>query len=223
MDYEFTLTGLTPLLMHADDVMESDALSVWRKDPKNKSLSVPGDDRSPPWTWQTYLYHDGGKLVVPQENMMAALRYAGAKIPWKGQTSFKALTQSGLVIGSDYCEFLCGGKPVPLAAVRAFRDEPFADHVTAARKLGFDLSVKRAKLDKSKNVRVRARFDDWAVRGTVAVSEPAITRDVLNQLFEIAGRLAGLGDWRPSAPKSPGPYGMFSADVKPLKAGRKSA
>jgi hypothetical protein len=51
----------------------------------------------------------------------------------------------------------------------------------------------------------------------------AITRDVLGQLFEIAGDFAGLGDWRPSAPSKPGPYGMFSSEVKPLAARRKSA
>lgn len=222
MDYEFTLNGLMPLLMHADDVMASDDLMAWRKSPKNKSVSVPGDDRSPAWTWQTYLYSDGSHLAMPQENILAALRYAGAKIISKGQTTFKAMTQSGLLVGSDFCEFLVDGHQVAIADLNAFRDAAFSEHVAGARKFGFDLSVKRAKVGTAKHVRVRPKFDHWAVRGTIQVNEPAITFDVLSQLFEIAGRLAGLGDWRPSAKTSPGPYGMFTAEIKPLNAARRA-
>lgn len=54
----FELTGTTPLLMHADDVDAADALIEWRQKPDNKNISKPGDDRSPPWAWQTYLYRD---------------------------------------------------------------------------------------------------------------------------------------------------------------------
>lgn len=222
MDYGFTLTGTMPILFHADDVEASDELAAWRKDPKNKSVSVPGDDRSPPWTWTSYLYSDGHNLAMPQECIMAALRYAGAKIPSKGKSTFKSMSQSGLLIGSDFCEFLNNGEPVALADVLKFRDEPFSVHKKKARDLGFELSVKRASVGSSKHVRVRPKFDHWEVRGTIAVNEPAITADVLAQLFEIAGRLAGLCDWRPSSPKKPGPYGMFSASVAPLKAGRKA-
>jgi hypothetical protein len=80
LDYEFVLKCLSPILTHNDDVMASDELAAWRKDPKNKSVSVPGDDRSPPWTWMTYLYHDGVRLAMPQDNIMCALRHAGAKV-----------------------------------------------------------------------------------------------------------------------------------------------
>ena len=218
MDYEFTLNGLMPLLMHADDVMASDDLMAWRKSPKNKSVSVPGDDRSPAWTWQTYLYSDGEHVAMPQENILAALRYAGAKIISKGQTTFKAMTQSGLLVGSDFCEFLVDGRQVAMSEIGAFRDAVFSEHVTESRNLGFDLSVKRAKVGTAKHVRVRPMFKSWAVHGTIQVNEPAITFDVLSQLFEIAGRLAGLGDWRPSAKTSPGPYGMFTADLKPIRS-----
>jgi hypothetical protein len=157
LDYEFVLKCLSPILIHGDDVMASDELTAWRKDPKNKSVSVPGDDRSPAWTW-----------------------------------------------------------------ILAFRDAKFSDHIKECRNLGFDLLVKRASVGSSKHVRVRPRFDEWQVRGSITVSEPAITQDVLEQLFELAGRYAGLCDWRPSSPKKPGPYGMFTAEVKPVKAARRA-
>ena len=223
IDFGFKLTGTMPLLMHADDVMAADSLIAWRKDPKNKSVSVPGDDRSPAWTWQTYVYSDGEHLAVPQECIMAALRYAGTKMPLaKGKGTYKAMSQSGLLIGSDFCRFENDGEQIAVADLHAFRDEPFAEHVNASRDLGFDLMVKRAKVGTSKHVRVRPKFTAWTVSGTIAVSEPAITAEVLINMFEISGRLAGLCDWRPSSPGKPGPFGMFVSTLEPVKAGRKA-
>lgn len=219
MEYGFKLTGTMPLIIHADDVMASDEVSEWRKDPANKNISVAGDDRSPAWTWMTYLYSDDGQLAIPQANLMVALRAAGAKIQLpKGKGSFKSLTQSGLLIGSDFLTFTVGGKSIPLEPIQALKSRSFNDQFQAVKKLGFELSVKRAKVGTKKHVRVRPMFRTWEVSGSIAVAEAAITPDTLAQLFDFAGRFAGLGDWRPSAKESPGPYGMFTAKVEPLKA-----
>ena len=223
MQYEFTLKGTMPLLMHNDNIMAADEITAWQKDPKNKSVSVPGDDRSPPWTWFSYLYHDEENLVIPTECIMAMLKNAGAKISAK-RGSFKAMTQSGLLMATDFCAFTNGGKPIKLADIHRFKEAAFAKHVASARNLGFDLHVKRAKIGQKKHVRVRPIFHAWQVVGCIEVTEPAITEAVLEQLFEIAGRLVGLGDWRPSSPSSPGPYGMFTATLKQVTGkGRKAS
>jgi hypothetical protein len=222
MDYRFELTGTMPLLMHQDDVMAADVLNEWRKSPSNKSVSVPGDDRSPAWTWMSCLYHDGTHLAMPWGPIMACLRGAGSKIPAK-RGSFKSMTQSGMLIPSDYCEFTVGGKQIALADIEAFKDARFSAHIAECRKLGFDLLVKRAKIGTSKHVRVRPQFQGWRISGTIGVTEPAITTEVLEQLFQIAGRLIGLGDWRPSAPQSPGPYGMFTSVVEPVTTSKRKA
>jgi hypothetical protein len=220
--YEFLLRPGMPLLMHWDDVEAADELSLWRKDPKNKSLSVAGDDRSPPWTWMTYVYHDGTRVVMPQENIMAGLRAAGARIAAKGKSTYKALSQSGLLIEDEYCAFTNNGQSIDMAAILAFRDEPFAVHKRMVKELGFDLSIKRARINRSKNVRVRPRFDHWEVRGVIQVFEPAITCEVLEQMFSIMGRYVGLCDWRPSSKESPGPYGTFTSEIRALKGARKA-
>jgi len=66
-------------------------------------------------------------------------------------------------------------------------------------------------------VRVRPRFDNWSCGGTVTVFDDMITTDVLKNILTFAGTYAGLGDWRPSSPKSPGPFGKFTAEVKQVK------
>jgi hypothetical protein len=224
VDYSFTLKGTSSILFHADDVMLADELAAWRKHPDNKSVSVPGDDRSPPWTWQTYLHFDGEHVALPQECLMKALSVAGAKITFKGQTTFKSMSQSGLLITSEYCRFTNGGKQIAMADIWKFRDQPFPKHMEAVRKLGFDINVKRAKPEaaKGKWVKCRPEFDDWQVQGVVSVTEPAITEPILRSMFEIAGRRAGLLDWRPSAPRSPGPHGMFISELSPYKPSRKA-
>lgn len=188
-------------------------LSAWRKDPKNKSVSVKGDDRSPAWSWQTYIYQNGKVLAMPQECIMAALRFGGSKISGKGNSNLKSLSQSGLYVSSSFCRFTQAGKEIKVADLEKFRDEPFATHKAKVKDLGFDLLVKRASVGTSKHVRVRPVFDQWAVGGELETLDAAVTQDVLDQMFDIAGRLAGLGDWRPSAKKSPGPYGMFTTTI----------
>lgn len=223
MDYSFKLTGKMPLIKHRDDVMAADEVTRWRKDAKNQSTSKAGDDRSPAWTWMTYFYSDveSGRLVIPQENLMVALRTAGAKIPLsRGRGTFKSLTQSGLLIETDFLDFTSGGEPVLLEPILKLRERPFAEQFQAVKALGFELLVKRAKVGNSKHIRVRPMFRNWSVAGTLTVTEPAITPEVLAELFELAGRFAGLCDWRPSSAKSPGPYGTFTSEVKPLKARR---
>lgn len=224
MEYDFELSGIMPMLMHADDVMASDTLAAWRKDKDNKSVSVAGDDRSPAWTWMTYLYVNPVtlNLGIPQECLMTTLRNGGAKVTFKGQETFKRHTQSGIVVLADYCTFTVGGKEVSFADIQRLRDKPFAAQAEAVKKLGFSLSVRRAAVNKTKHVRVRARFDDWKVHGRISVDEPALTEAILNDVFDAAGRKSGLGDWRPSAPKSPGPYGMFEAKLTPASAAKRA-
>ena len=214
--YQFTLKGVYPLLMHKDDIGSADALIAWRTDSANKDVSVKGDDRSPAWTWQTYLYHDGEVVAMPQENIMAAIRTAGAQINLKGTTTFKAKTQSGLFIDGEFCEFTTGGRQVRMDDILKFKNAKFSEHVQRSRELGFDLHVKRARpsgASGSKHIRVRPIFKDWQIRGVIEVGDPAITDDILKELFDKAGRYAGLCDWRPSSKKSPGPYGTFTSTV----------
>jgi len=219
--YEVTLTGVTPLLMHNDDIAWAEFMKKWQKDPTNKQKSVAGDDRSPAWTWLGYMYHDNGLVCIPSDNLQTVIREGGAKVPTgKRNQTYKKLTASMMVVNETSWPLVFGPHdgptaydPIRKAALDA-SDTEFVDQIDLAEQHGFALFAKRAKVGQSKHVRVRPRFDAWECTGTVTVlDDEQITKDILLAIFGAAGRECGLGDWRPSAPKSPGPYGKFDVAV----------
>jgi hypothetical protein len=215
--YNVRLTGKTPLLMHFDNIEWADGMSAWQADPKNKGLSKAGDDRTPPWRWLGCVYHDGTHLCVPQANVMKCLMEGGAMVPVPGAKNgktFKSQTQSGMMSVEPFWKLLIGGRAIKWADLECMKSvESFADHKQGAAALGFELSVKRAAVGAAKHVRVRPQFAaGWQLEGSMAVWDKQITADALADIFEYAGQYKGLGDWRPGAPKKPGPYGTFEAE-----------
>jgi hypothetical protein len=215
--YQFEIEGVTPLLMHHDDITWADQMEAWRNDPENKKASKAGDDRTPSWRWHGCLYHDNRTVCIPQTNLMRALMEGGAMVPVpgaKGNKTFKSQSQSGMMIEEAFLPIIVQGKEIPVAPIFALRDEPdFAKHREAVEGLGFSLFVKRAKVNASKHIRVRPQFSaGWTCSGTVAVWDEQITEASLVQIFDCAGRYKGLGDWRPGG-KTPGSFGIFKARV----------
>jgi hypothetical protein len=214
--YSVRLFGETPLLMHWDNLDWAETMATWARDPAAKKSSVAGDDRSPAWRWLGYLYHESGLVVLPADNLMTVLREGGAKVPTgkKGAT-FKRQTQSGLLVNESAWPLTVEGKELPVARLMSMTmEEDFEKQKEAAVSAGFALFVKRARIGNAKHVRVRPRFDSWAVSGTISVLDDSITRDTLETILTYAGVQCGVGDWRPSSPKSPGPFGRFKAEVK---------
>lgn len=213
--YKATFTGISPLLMHNDNIEFADALSEWRKKPANKKAGVPGDDRSPAFSWLGNLYEHDGKVVVPADNISRAIMEGGASVTVSGKKTFKAQTQSGMVVVESGWPVTVDGKTIATDELFALRDESdFSVHREAAVARGFSLFVKRARLGSgSKHVRVRPRFDRWQIAGHIKVWDPQITRDVLATILSYAGDYKGLCDWRPSG-KTPGPFGRFSVELR---------
>ncbi len=109
-------------------------------------------------------------------------------------------------------------KPIPNSAIEEVaRKKDFSDHEAISIAMGFELFVKRAPVGQSKHVRVRPRFNNWKIVGTLVVGMDEISNDVLAKLFELAGNFAGLCDWRPSSPKSPGSFGRFETTLTPVE------
>jgi len=217
-NYAVQITGLTPLLMHHDNIEWADHMDAWKADPGNKTQSKAGDDRTPAWRWIGCVYHDGKTVGMPQANIMRAIMEGGALVPVPGGKSgktFKSQTQSGMMSVELFWSLeLAGGGCVEWSEIEKMTDfASFAENRAEARKLGFDLMVKRAKIGTSKHIRVRPVFAlGWRLNGTLAVWDDQITDATLVQILEYTGRYKGLGDWRPGG-KTPGPYGTFTATV----------
>ena len=216
--FQVMLTGKTPLLLHNDNIEWADFMEGWKNDPANKKGSKAGDDRSPAWRWLGCVYHDGKNLALPQANIMKSLMEGGAMVPvpgGKNGKTFKSQTQSGMMSVEPFWALLVNGKPVAWSAVEALKNvDSFAEHKAKTRALGFDLLVKRAAVGASKHVRVRPQFAaGWQAVGSIAVWDEQITDRALADIFEYAGQYKGLCDWRPGAPKKPGPYGTFEATI----------
>lgn len=211
------LTGKTPLLMHADSIDWADKMDEWRADPKNKAVSKAGDDRTPSWRWLGCLNFDdpkNGVVTIPSEYIMRSIMGGAAEVPTgRGKKTFKAQSQSGLLCSDFHWPLLIDGKTISMKAVNECKNlKTFKEQCAAAEELGFTLFTKRAKIGATKHIRVRPRFDNWSSQGEILIHDEQITKSILGQILDISGRLKGLGDWRPGAP-TPGPFGMFSAEV----------
>lgn len=210
--YDVAIRGLTPLLLHADNIEWADQMKAWSQDNKNSKKSVAGDDRTPAHRWIGCLHNDGDVVAVPQEMLASAFMKAGSRVQipgGKGGKTFKQDTMALMSMTSVYVPLVVGGKTIPWAGVeKLIKEENFSEHQAATAKMGFSLFIKRAKVGTSKHVRVRPMFKEWGLALSISVWDEVLEKK-LEEIIGIAGRQIGIGDWRPSAPQSPGPYGRF--------------
>ena len=212
--FDFEIKGNSPLLQHHDNLEWADQMTAWKKDPANAKQSVAGDDRTPAFRWIGALYHDNEHIAIPAENLSRALMEGAAMVPTgKGKKTFKAQSQSGMSVASAYLKLEVNGKHIPIDDIKKLIAEPdFGKHMEAVNEMGFSLFMRRARIGTSKHVRVRPRFNNWALSGQMQVWDDEITEGALSNFFLYAGAYKGLGDWRPGSP-TPGAFGRFTAEV----------
>lgn len=214
--YSFHITGITQLLLHNNNIEERDRLEAIRKRMKGGKA---GDDRSPAESWKGYVYvsDDSNNLCIPSENLLACLLGGGSKVKVGGKETLKSHSQRVMFDRVDYDLFV-NGKTISKTDIDSISGE-FGEHAIHARKLGFKLHVKPCSVGTSKHIRVRPMFSGWSISGKFEIeAEDAniLGLTSLRDLFNACGRLVGIGDWRPGAPKRPGQYGRFSAEISRL-------
>ena len=217
--YQVTLTGLTPLIMHSDNIASTEKILKWQKDPVNKELSSSGDDRSPAWTWLGYAYHDTKWFGIPADNLMTMMREGGAKVKAKGKETYKKQTQSGLLIDQSQWDLRVNDTAIEVAPIfnTLMGNTDFSEHLDIAEKNGFELLVKRAKVGQAKHMRVRPLFRNWTALGTFTVideKQSGLAKKIIEKILQQAGSFVGLCDWRPSSKVSSGSFGKFSSVIK---------
>ena len=220
--YQITLTGVTPLLMHDDNLKMQEKVKKWQLDPANKEMNAKGDDRSPAWTWMGYTYHDGRIIGIPSDNLMTLLREGGSKISTgKGTETYKKHTQAGVLIDTAQWPVLVSGGEIDFASIwdKLMGENDFNTHIDTVEDHNFELLIKNVRVGASRHVRVRPMFREWKAAGTLTVIDEETTglkQEMLQRIFDVAGSMCGLGDWRPSSPSKSGTFGKFTTEIEPI-------
>jgi hypothetical protein len=216
MRYEFKIEGVSPLLMHSNNIEARDQMEEARRKMKG---GKPGDDRSPADTWKTYLYvsETTENVCVPHENLLSCLLQGGMKVALKGKETLKTHSQFIMFDALEYDVFV-GGKTIARAAIDKINGE-FGEHSNAARDLGFRLLVKPCTVGTKSHVRVRPIFHKWALQGSFEIAADdaeVLTMSRLKDLWDVCGYRIGVGDWRPGPGpgKRPGQYGRFRTTIE---------
>ena len=144
---------------------------------KTKNLKKTEDDI------ESYLYLDErGTLVQPSTHIIGALKKAGAKfqISGQGKLTYKNLMGSGAVMISP-------------------------DMITHEIQT-WEIDRRPVVVQRARIVRSRPMLKKWALSFQVDFDEDEITREVIKEIMDFAGRRVGIGDFRP---EKGGPFGRF--------------
>lgn len=182
-----TCRGQTPLLMNRMSMETLEQIRTKAKKSKTASRpAVPRDEAAP----KVYTDADGSPYI-PTENLLSCLIAAGQFVRLDGKRQ------------------VSNAKSTSLPAFLSLEDKTLplfihgADTVPAWE---VDMRPGRNPNGGEAVCLVRPRFDSWAFRVTVSVDLDEIGINIARELFDVAGKRIGLGDFRPARK---GMYGKF--------------
>ncbi len=194
--------GTTSLIMHSSQT--ADPTNYYAKELKkisSKRSKVDEDyEAMSKIEYEASLYRDpsvftkGPGLYMPTENITACLINAGKKIK-HGRGSMKsAVTGISFIDPYGY----------RLRSRWKTYDEMYADRDSWFKKI--------VNVQGSKVVRTRVLVPEWKFTAKCELETSICDEQMLQELLTVAGRLIGLGDWRPNS-GTPGSYGKFCASI----------
>ena len=193
MRLEFTLAGVSPLLMHNGPAgldtrspLSREIAEIAAKRGGNRT--DVDDQRLRQLECQRSLYLDaGGRPTVPEAALRAMIEASARK------TRQGTLVREGLMIES--VAFHYDAERYGVGVDKLSQNCQFVAPVVVERK---------------RILRTRARFDcPWSVAGVADVDPELVDGDKLTAWLATGGRRVGLGDWRP---ERSGPFGRFNVE-----------
>ena len=194
MRFQFTLTGVSPILMH------NGAAGIDTRSPLSREIAALTAKRAGNRTdvdnlrlqeleCRRSLYlDDDGKPTLPEAALRAMIE-AGARKLKKGSLVREGLLVEAVLFGYDVRRY---GKTLKKLA----KTTQFTVPVVVYGK---------------RIARTRARFDcPWSVVGVADVDEELVDLAQLTAWLALGGRRVGLGDWRPE--KQGGIFGRFDVE-----------
>lgn len=183
--------GTTPMLQNRMSEETLENIRTKAKKPKSSATArTPREDAAPK------AYVDGeGQAYVPTENLLACLIGAGSFVRLEGKrqvSSAKSTTLPGfLTLEEMHLPLFAPGSSEPATwevDMRAGRNPNGGEAVCLCR----------------------PRFDRWAFKVTALVDTREVNPNLVRQIFDIAGKRIGLGDFRPARK---GMFGQFRVDA----------
>lgn len=178
-----TLRGISPILMNpmTDDLLEG----LWGGSSKRKARIEQTMEEA---AKSKLIRDENGKIGIPAEYLLAALVTAGRYVKYDARKNFST-ADSSLVPAFIFLEDM----------FYPFKNQK-VKHVVDKRRGVLNNGGKEVAV-----CIVRPRFDVWQFDVTAGFADIDSSR--VKQIFEYAGKVAGLGDFRPSCR---GPFGRFT-------------
>lgn len=189
-EIKLKITGLSPLLMHSDRMSNPlDAITKAHKVLTSKRKKTDEDHVAIAKSeWMGSLYHDPKQgLFLPSQNVMSSIR-GGAKLNKLG-------TQFGRAA-------LCLEERLTLAT-------QLPKDLNAAWEMGQFTDARSVVVQRARLMRYRPRFDQWSTTITIHYAPDVLDKAQIIQAAENAGRLIGIGDFRP---EKSGIFGRFQVE-----------
>lgn len=174
------LTGTSPLLMHSTRGMQESP----REGLKQKGDNLTGRDEA---ELGTYRDQNNG-IVFPTIAPRNAM--------------FKAA--SGQKVGKLTARQALGGV-IPVEEL-----VPVIDPETGEQLDDFEVDTRVVRIGNARIFRSRPRFENWAIEFALEYDELLINEQAICELLEKAGKVSGIGDYRP---EHSGTFGRFTVSV----------
>ena len=187
MQIEVTIKGTATLLLHKYTVasVSEPAIRITR----GKDSANYADE------WRKGTYTNGkGQVIMPWQNIFACL-FDGSKGMKQGKTAITRIVYTSLVVADPEPLVLYDKNPITLDMIEKNDWLNYSGAVVSGRRID----------------RVRTAIPEgWEITFPI-LTKPnnRLSSSEIKNIVENAGIQAGLGDWRPSAPRKPGPYGTF--------------
>jgi hypothetical protein len=177
---DVTIEGISPLLMNRPAMMDL-IDNVEPKEPKGKEKLSGKEDLMQQFETKKYLIE--GKLYTPDTHIKGCLVESGKNIQVKG----KGKATYSKIIG--YAVIV-----QPAALIHNIQEcEP---HTT----MGININTR------GRIIICRPCLSKWELDFQLEFDEEEISKDVLKMALDRAGRIVGIGDWRPA---KKGTFGRF--------------
>lgn len=195
----FTLNGTSPLLMHNQRL--SDPLDPFAKSLKvisgKKKKTDEDHEAMARIEFEGGLYHrEEIGPYIPGVNIHRSL-VEGARITRRGKDIDRGLT---IDTGSECCRLEYSG-PRDIEGLYS-RPQDYVSRLSVV--------VGRVRV-----MRTRPIFRQWSLTCDTEIDTGQLNFDDVRDIAEAAGKMAGIGDYRPSSPHG-GPYGRYEVLVERL-------